>query len=58
MDSHLKKLFIYLAFFTLTACGVKLPPLPPLPVTPQQAERTHPIPTPQISPSSHATEAK
>ncbi len=33
----------------LTSCGVKAPPLPPLPVTPQQSDVATPAPSPSPS---------
>lgn len=36
-------------FCILTGCGVKAPPLPPLPVTPQASEMERPRPSPSPS---------
>jgi hypothetical protein len=48
-------LLFTLSLFASWACGVKAPPLPPLPVTPQQADRQEEeekSPSPQLSPQA------
>ena len=40
---------------TLTSCGVKMAPLPPLAVIPQQTEIVRPSPVPSPSPSPSPT---
>jgi predicted small lipoprotein YifL len=50
--------FILIIALFQAACGVKAPPLPPLPVTAQQAERQEQTSAPSPAPSRRDSEKR